>query len=88
MQFDRAGWLAECSRRLSPEVVEEDESAAVDASYEVRATCEDYLDSYMESARSGAFHAQYSDSGQYMLVPVMVMVPQRAVYREDIAVDR
>lgn len=44
--------------------------------------CETYLDGYMASARSGGLHGQYSQSGQYMLVPVTVMVPQRAYYSD------
>lgn len=45
--------------------------------------CEAYLDDYMESALSGEFRRVPSYYGQeYMLVPVTVSEPQKAVYRE------
>lgn len=43
--------------------------------------CEDYLDDYMERATASAGTTRYTQPGQYMLVPVTVEVPQRAVYR-------
>ncbi len=45
--------------------------------------CENYLDGYMESARSGALHGHQSATGEYMLVPVTVMVPQQARVRGE-----
>ena len=50
--------------------------------------CEAYLDGYMESARTGGLHGQYSSTGEYMLVPVTVMVPQRAIYADGTPVKR
>lgn len=45
--------------------------------------CEAYLDDYMESARSGELQTAPAYYGQeYMLVPVTITIPQRAVYRE------
>ncbi|WP_258319788.1 glycine zipper 2TM domain-containing protein [Qipengyuania flava] len=43
--------------------------------------CEAYLDDYMQQATASAGTTQYTQPGQYMLVPVTVEVPQRAVYR-------
>lgn len=82
VQFDRDAWLTECDRRLSLPHDEDDEDSPTARSPRGSwSECERYLDRYMASARSGALHGQYSDSGQYMLVPVTVMVPRRAVYR-------
>lgn len=50
--------------------------------------CAAYLDGYMASARTGGLHGQYSPSGEYMLVPVTVMVPQRAVYSQGYEDER
>ena len=50
--------------------------------------CEAYLDGYMESARTGGLHGQASATGEYMLVPVTVMVPQRAVYSDGTPFER
>ena len=44
--------------------------------------CQAYLDDYMQKATASAGTMQYAQSGQYMLVPVTVVVPQRAVYRD------
>lgn len=44
--------------------------------------CEAYLDDYMQQANANAGRVQYSQPGQYMLLPVTVAVPQRAVYRD------
>ena len=45
--------------------------------------CEAYLDDYMESAAAGELRHSPSYYGQeYMLVPVTVSEPQKAVYRE------
>ena len=44
--------------------------------------CEAYLDDYMQRATANATTTQYTQGGQYMLVPVTVQVPQRAVYRD------
>ncbi len=98
VQFDRAAWLAECRDRLSTyeddkrgEVIGALAGAAIgDAvegdpqpSAEAYAECEAYLDDYMASAQSGALSGAPAYYGQeYMLVPVTVTVPQRAVYRE------
>lgn len=43
--------------------------------------CEAYLDDYMQRATASAGTMRYTQPGQYMLVPVTVEVPQRAVYR-------
>lgn len=52
-------------------------------SAEAYGECEAYLDDYMASAQSGALSGAPAYYGQeYMLVPVTVTVPQRAVYRE------
>ncbi len=98
VQFDRAAWLAECRDRLSTyeddkrgEVIGALAGAAIgDAvegdpqpSAEAYGECEAYLDDYMASAQSGALSGAPAYYGQeYMLVPVTVTVPQRAVYRE------
>ncbi|WP_369026472.1 glycine zipper domain-containing protein [Qipengyuania sp. RANM35] len=50
--------------------------------------CEAYLDGYMESARTGGLHGRTSASGEYMLVPVTVMVPQRAIYADGKPFER
>ena len=50
--------------------------------------CEAYLDGYMESARTGGLHGQQSSTGEYMLVPVTVMVPRKAVYSDGAPVER
>jgi len=42
--------------------------------------CQAYLDDYMEQAMASAGTVQYGQAGQYMLMPVTVTVPQRAVY--------
>ena len=44
--------------------------------------CQAYLDDYMQKATASAGTTQYAQPGQYMLVPVTVAVPQRAVYRD------
>lgn len=44
--------------------------------------CEAYLDDYMEQANANAGRVQYNQPGQYMLVPVTVAIPQKAVYRD------
>ena len=45
--------------------------------------CEAYLDDYMQSALNGEFRGQPSYYGQeYMLVPVTISEPRKAVYRE------
>ncbi|MBX7482254.1 glycine zipper 2TM domain-containing protein [Qipengyuania qiaonensis] len=51
------------------------------------AQCQAYLDSYMQNATASAGAVQYSQPGAYMLVPVTVEVPQRAVYRDGTPVD-
>ncbi len=98
VQFDRAAWLAECRDRLSTyeddkrgEVIGALAGAAIgdavegdpQSSAEAYGECEAYLDDYMASAQSGALSGAPAYYGQeYMLVPVTVTVPQRAVYRE------
>ena len=42
--------------------------------------CQAYLDDYMQQAMASAGTVQYNQAGQYMLMPVTVTVPQRAVY--------
>ena len=90
VQFDRAAWLQECSRRLAPqrgyidnsddyydyEEIEYDPERATAA----MSRCEAYLDSYMASARSGGLRNSASSTGDYMLVPVTVMQPRQARY--------
>ncbi|WP_291179281.1 glycine zipper 2TM domain-containing protein [Erythrobacter sp.] len=49
--------------------------------------CQAYLDDYMQKATASAGTVQYSQPGQYMLVPVTVAVPQRAVYRDGTPVN-
>lgn len=44
--------------------------------------CEAYLDDYMRQAQANAGQVQYSQPGQYMLLPVTVAMPQRAVYSD------
>lgn len=44
--------------------------------------CQAYLDDYMQQANASAGTVQYNQPGQYMLVPVTVEVPQKAVYRD------
>lgn len=45
--------------------------------------CEAYLDDYMQSAMNGEFRDRPSHYGQeYMLVPVTISEPRKAVYRE------
>ncbi len=44
--------------------------------------CQAYLDDYMAEAGASVGRMQYTQPGQYMLIPVTVMVPQRAVYRD------
>ena len=44
--------------------------------------CVAYLDDYMQRATASAGSVQYAQGGQYMLVPVTVAVPQKAVYRD------
>ncbi|MBX7494611.1 glycine zipper 2TM domain-containing protein [Qipengyuania sp. 6B39] len=44
--------------------------------------CEAYLDQYMASAYSGGLDGRYSATGDYFLVPVTVVVPQRAYYSD------
>ena len=46
------------------------------------AQCQAYLDDYMRQATASAGSVAYSQPGQYMLLPVTVEVPQRAVYRD------
>lgn len=47
------------------------------------AECEAYLNDYMQSAMAGTLDAQPGYYGQqYMLVPVQIMVPQQAIYRD------
>ncbi len=48
----------------------------------VREFIQAYLDDYMQKATANATTTQYTQGGQYMLVPVTVQVPQRAVYRD------
>ncbi len=92
VQFDRAAWLQECSRRLAPqrgytdnseeyydyEEIEYDPERAIAA----MGRCEAYLDSYIASARSGALRNSTSSTGDYMLVPVTVMQPRQARYSD------
>lgn len=92
VQFDRAAWLQECSRRLAPqrgyidnsdeyydyEEIEYDPERANAATLR----CEAYLDSYMASARSGGLRSSASPTGDYMLVPVTVMQIQQARYSD------
>lgn len=42
--------------------------------------CQAFLDDYMQQAMASAGTVQYSQAGQYMLMPVTVTVPQSAVY--------
>ena len=93
VQFDRAAWLQECSRRLAPqrgyidnsdeyydyEEIEYDPERATAA----MSRCEVYLDSYMASARSGGLRNSASSTGDYMLVPVTVMQPRQARYGDE-----
>ncbi|MFA6218804.1 MAG: hypothetical protein WC692_03385 [Erythrobacter sp.] len=99
VQFDREAWLAECSRRIAPRAGGDgDDEIAADRDHprhieptlddKSRQSCETYLDGYMQSAQTGGLHGQYSQSGQYMLVPVTVLVPQRAVYSDGTPVSR
>ena len=44
--------------------------------------CKAYLDDYMQKATANATTTRYTQGGQYMLVPVTVQVPQRAVYHD------
>ena len=92
VQFDRAAWLQECSRRLAPQRgytdnsdeyydYEEIEYDPVRANAATR-QCEAYLDSYMASARSGGLRNSASSTGDYMLVPVTIMRPQQARYSD------
>ena len=92
VQFDRAAWLQECSRRLAPqrgytdnsdeyydyEEIEYDPERANAATRR----CETYLDSYMASAQSGGLSNSASPTGDYMLVPVTVMQMQQARYSD------
>lgn len=59
-----------------------DDRAVMAEGQDTTGQCEAYLDGYMESARTGGLHGQHSATGEYMLVPVTVLVPQRAVYGE------
>lgn len=52
-----------------------------------QAHCEAYLDDYMQQANATAGQVQYSEAGQYMLVPYTVIVPQKAVYSDGTPVD-
>ena len=92
VQFDRAAWLQECSRRLAPqrgytdnsdeyydyEEIEYDPERANAATQR----CEVYLDNYMASARSGGLRNGASPTGDYMLVPVTIMQMQQARYSD------
>lgn len=49
--------------------------------------CQAYLDDYMQQATANAGRVHYTQPGQYMLIPVTVMVPQRAVYRDGTPVE-
>lgn len=96
VEFDREGWLAECRRRIAPVTYNDDGDNGDWADNRGMASesgndggrCEAYLDGYMESARTGGLHGHTSSSGDYMLVPVTVMVPQRAVYGDGMPVER
>jgi hypothetical protein len=96
VHFDPEMWLDECSRRIAPQP-EDDEGAShrrhhrpMEPAVEdnSRQQCQAYLDDYMRSARSGGLHGLNSESGQYMLVPVTVLVPQRAAYGDGTPVRR
>lgn len=90
VEFDRSAWLAECRRRLAPvSYYEEDDRAeATPGGDDQSGQCEAYLDGYMESARTGGLHGHTSASGDYMLVPVTVMIPQRVVYGDGTRDER
>jgi hypothetical protein len=49
--------------------------------------CQDYLDDYVARAREGVFQYPERNSEQYMLVPVTVLVPQRAIYSDGTPVE-
>ena len=58
----------------------DDKQAAPASAY---GECEAYLDDYMQTAANGGFSNRPSYAGEeYMLVPVTVSEPQKAVYRE------
>ena len=92
VQFDRAAWLQECSRRLAPQrgyIDNSDEYYDYDEiEYDperanaAMSRCEAYLDSYIASARSGGLRNIASSTGDYMLVPVTVMQPRQARYSD------
>ncbi|MEZ5681042.1 MAG: hypothetical protein R3E14_07055 [Erythrobacter sp.] len=90
VQFDREAWLAECRHRLGPVTyyVEDGYDEVMVESEDRSGECEPYLDGYMESARTGGLHNRHSSTGEYMLVPVTVMIPQRAVYADGTPVKR
>lgn len=75
--FDRPAWLTECRKRLGIDL--RDPATAPAGPDE----CEAYLDDYMASAAAGRIQPQPVAYGQqYMLVPVTVLIPQQAIYRE------
>ncbi|MDP4573752.1 hypothetical protein Q9K02_01195 [Qipengyuania sp. G39] len=92
VQFDRAAWLQECSRRLAPQRGYTDNSDEYydydeieydpERSNAATRRCETYLDSYMASSRSGGLQNSASPTGDYMLVPVTVMQMQQARYSD------
>ena len=49
--------------------------------------CQTYLNEYITRARHDVGQTRYYPEGQYMLVPVTVLVPQRAVYSDGTPVD-
>lgn len=58
-----------------------------DARHDSYSQCQAYLDGYLDRAQSSAGRIPNIHDGQYMLIPVTVLVPQRAVYSDGTAVD-
>ena len=86
VSFDSGAWVTACALRLAPEREAGEEAERRYAAAKSR--CSDYLDAYISGARSGALDGKASASGEYMMIPVTIMVPQRAQYTDGTPVQR